>query len=179
VLVKPGDKLAIGAPVLRLSGDGKPAAPKKEPASGGRQPPVTDTKPTAAPKQQGADAPRSPQPSAGAKVEFRLPALGEGIDAATVTAVLVKAGDAVKAGQPVLSVETDKAAMEVETDAAGTVEQVHVKPGDKLPIGQLVLTLSGAAAPASGGRQPPEKTTTPESPAAPADSSRPPLAQTK
>src|SRR5207237_1210444 len=83
-------------------------------------------------------------------MEFRLPALGEGIESATVTAVLVKPGDAVSAGQHVIAVETDKAAMEVEADAAGTVEQVHVKPGDKVPVGQVVLTLS-----AGGGREAP------------------------
>src|SRR5436309_6709626 len=97
-------------------------------------------------------------------MEFRLPALGEGIESATVTQVLVKPGDAVSAGQPVLSVETDKAAMEVEADAAGTVDAVLVKPGDKLAIGAPVLRLSGdgkatapkkePAAQASGGRQP-------------------------
>src|SRR5436853_282386 len=101
-------------------------------------------------------------------MEFRLPNLGEGIDTATVTAVLVKPGDAVKAGQAVLSVETDKAAMEVEADAAGTVEQVHVQPGQKVPIGAVVLTIAGSgrsapspsappASPASGGRESPEK----------------------
>src|SRR5438552_570547 len=106
-------------------------------------------------------------------MEFRLPALGEGIESATVTAVLVKPGDAVSAGKHVLAVETDKAAMEVEADAAGTVEQVHVKPGDKVPVGAKVLTLSGAAAPASGGRQPPEKTTQPQPTASPSGGSRP------
>ena len=76
-------------------------------------------------------------------MDFRLPALGEGIDMATVTAVLVKTGDAVKAGQAVLSVETDKAAMDVEADTEGTVEQVLVKAGDKVPIGTPVLKLTG------------------------------------
>src|SRR5436305_1180637 len=91
-------------------------------------------------------------------MDFRLPALGEGIESATVTQVLVKPGDAVSAGQPVLAVETDKAAMEVEAGAAGKVGQDQVKTGDKAPIGQLVLTLSGAAASTApgGGRQPPE-----------------------
>src|SRR5439155_6044948 len=79
----------------------------------------------------------------GEHMDFRLPALGEGIESATVTQVLVKPGDAVSAGQPVLSVETDKAAMEVEADAAGTVDAVLVKPGDKLTIGAPVLRLSG------------------------------------
>src|SRR2546426_9482516 len=86
-------------------------------------------------------------------MDFRLPALGEGIDSATVTAVLVKPGDAVAAGQNVIAVETDKAAMEIESDAAGTVEAVLVKPGDKLPVGAPVLPLGGGPAPA--GRGPP------------------------
>src|SRR5581483_7168014 len=126
-------------------------------------------------------------------MEFRLPALGEGIESATVTAVLVKPGDAVAAGRPVIAVETDKAAMEVEADAAGTVEAVLVKPGDKLSVGAPVLRLSGKAvkaeqAPASGGRQPPEQPSKPPAAEVPsgADSSGgcplasmlPPLAKT-
>ncbi|WP_439627258.1 2-oxo acid dehydrogenase subunit E2 [Gemmata sp.] len=88
-------------------------------------------------------------------MEFRLQNLGEGIDSATITNVLVKAGDVVKAGQPVVSVETDKAGMEIEAEAAGTVGQVHVKPGDKVPVGGLILTLSGEkAAPAAAPQQP-------------------------
>jgi pyruvate dehydrogenase E2 component (dihydrolipoamide acetyltransferase) len=79
--------------------------------------------------------------------------LGEGIDAGTVTAVLVKAGEAVKAGQNVVAVETDKAAVEVPVETDGVVEAVHVKPGDKVPVGGRLLTLKSsgqrsAAAPA-------------------------------
>src|SRR5439155_769477 len=90
-------------------------------------------------------------------MEFRLPALGEGIDSATVTAVLVKPGDTVEAGQHVIAVETDKAAMEVEADAAGTVEQVHVKPGDKVPVGQVVLTLVAGGAREAPAQPPPKE----------------------
>src|SRR5580698_934777 len=75
-------------------------------------------------------------------MDFRLPALGEGIEMATVTAVLVKQGDTIKNGQPVLSVETDKAAMEVEADVDGTVSQILVKQGDKIPIGGTVFKLT-------------------------------------
>src|SRR5207237_10154572 len=98
---------------------------------------------------------RPPRPAGGAPMEFRLPALGEGIDAATVVGVLVKPGDAVQAGQNVIAVETDKAAVEVPVEAAGTVAEVHVKPGDKVPVGGLILTLqaSGAAKP-DGQKQP-------------------------
>src|SRR4051794_34328962 len=146
VLVKPGDKLAVGAPVLKLTAKavkGEAAAPAPEPAtkpkpeSGGSPPPP----------------PAKAAPAGGGKVQFKLPALGEGIDSATVTAVHVKPGDAVEVGQHVIGVETDKAAMDVEADTAGTVEAVHVKPGDKVPVGQVVLTLT-AGAPASGGHEP-------------------------
>src|SRR5438477_231296 len=94
-------------------------------------------------------------------MEFRLPALGEGIDSATVVNVLVKPGDAVAAGQNVIAIETDKAAVEVPAEVTGTVEAVHVKPGDKVPVGAPLLTLT-----ASGGRQPPGAT--PAQPTAPA-----------
>ena len=88
-------------------------------------------------------------------MDFRLPNLGEGIDAATVTAVLVKPGDAVSAGQNVVSVETDKAAVDVPAEAAGTVEAVLIKPGDKVPVGGPILKLKAGESSASGGRQPP------------------------
>jgi pyruvate dehydrogenase E2 component (dihydrolipoamide acetyltransferase) len=141
VLVKPGDKLSIGTAILRLAPAGaeapKPAPPQAKPA-----------------------APASPPPAAGGKtVEFHLPVLGEGIESATVTAILVKPGDTVKVGQNVVGVETDKASMEVESDVAGTVTQVHVKPGDKVPIGATVLTLtSGAAQPAPQAAAPSQPT---------------------
>src|SRR5947207_16027111 len=92
---------------------------------------------------------------------FRLPALGEGIDAATVVGVRVKPGDAVTAGQDVIDVETDKAAVSVPVDAAGTIGELKVKPGDKVAVGGVLFTFSanGVApakpAEASGGRKPP------------------------
>ncbi|MFO0847524.1 MAG: 2-oxo acid dehydrogenase subunit E2 [Gemmataceae bacterium] len=134
VLVKPGDKVPVGGVVLKLAGAGaKPeAAPKA--------PPTEAAKPTVA-----APAPAAPA-AAGGKVEFKLPALGEGIDAATVVGVMVKPGDAVTAGQSVLSVETDKAAVDVPAETAGTVAEVRVKPGDKVPVGGVLLVLSGEAA---------------------------------
>jgi pyruvate dehydrogenase E2 component (dihydrolipoamide acetyltransferase) len=82
-------------------------------------------------------------------MDFRLPDLGEGIDSATVTSVMVKAGDTLSAGQNVIAVETDKASMEIPSDTAGTVEQVKVKQGDKIPAGAVLLTLK-----ASGEKEP-------------------------
>ena len=84
-------------------------------------------------------------------MDFRLPALGEGIDAATVVGVRVKPGDAVTAGQEVVDVETDKAAVSVPVDAAGTVAELKVKPGDKVPVGGVLLVLSSNGVAKSGG----------------------------
>ena len=110
-------------------------------------------------------------------MDFRLPALGEGIESATVTAVLVKPGDDVKAGQNVVSVETDKAAVDVPADAAGTVAQVHIKPGDKLPAGGLILTLNEAGKPGGSKSQPPASSEKPAPkpppPSTPAPSAKP------
>src|SRR5580693_4607227 len=136
VLVKPGDKVPVGGAVFRF----RAAAATPTPKSGERKAPAAGLLPTASPS-------RPPEPVAGVKTEFKLPSLGEGIDTATVTAVLVKPGDVVKVGQAVVSVETDKAAMEIESESAGTVAQVHIKPGDKTPIGTLLLTLIGGAVP--------------------------------
>ena len=71
-----------------------------------------------------------------------LPNLGEGIDSATVVAIRVKPGDAVKVGQDVVDIETDKAAMSISAEAAGTVGDLAVKPGDKVKV-SVEQTKSG------------------------------------
>jgi pyruvate dehydrogenase E2 component (dihydrolipoamide acetyltransferase) len=82
--------------------------------------------------------------------EFRLPELGENIEAGDVLKVLVAVGDVIKADQPVLELETDKATIEVPAPVGGTVKSLHVKDGQKLKVGGLILTVEeGAAAPAA------------------------------
>jgi pyruvate dehydrogenase E2 component (dihydrolipoamide acetyltransferase) len=81
--------------------------------------------------------------------DMKLPEVGEGIEAGTVVAVLVKVGDRVELEQPILELETDKAVVEVPSTVAGVVEKVHVKANAEARIGQVVLTVGeGAAAPA-------------------------------
>lgn len=138
--VKKGDKLPVGGLILTLSGSAAPAAAEKP----------------AAPTQQAAPAAQEAAPATGGgKAEMALPNLGEGIDAATVVGVLVKVGDTVKAGQAVLSVETDKAAVEVPAEADGVVEAIHVKQGQKIPVGQAVLSLKTSGATAAPSSPPP------------------------
>lgn len=166
VKVKPGDKVAVGALLFTMSANGQ-AAPKAggDKKAGGPAPAKTPT-PSNTPETGSTAAPTT------VRQEFKLPTLGEGIDAATVVNVLVKAGDAVAPGQSVVAVETDKAAVDVPAETAGTVAEVKVKPGDKVPVGAVLLILQS-----SGGRKPPEnaqkpKPVTTTKQAAPADSLR-------
>ncbi|HTI37460.1 MAG TPA: 2-oxo acid dehydrogenase subunit E2 [Vicinamibacterales bacterium] len=73
--------------------------------------------------------------------DFTLPELGENITAGDVVRILVKPGDAIAKDQPVLELETDKATIEVPSSVAGTVRDVKVKQGDKVKVGQAILTV--------------------------------------
>jgi pyruvate dehydrogenase E2 component (dihydrolipoamide acetyltransferase) len=76
---------------------------------------------------------------------FKLPDLGEGIHEGEVIAVLVKVGDAVEEGYPILEVETDKASVEIPSPFTGTVQEIMVKAGDVVKVGNLLMTFSDDA----------------------------------
>ena len=76
-------------------------------------------------------------------IEFRLPELGEGIESGQVIEVLVAPGDRVSVEQPLLEVETDKAAVEIPSPADGTVIEVCVSTGDTVGINQLLVRIDG------------------------------------
>jgi len=73
--------------------------------------------------------------------DFTLPELGENIQAGDVLRVLVKQGDTLAKEQPVLELETDKATIEVPSSVAGQVKDIKVKAGDKVKVGQAILTV--------------------------------------
>jgi pyruvate dehydrogenase E2 component (dihydrolipoamide acetyltransferase) len=82
--------------------------------------------------------------------DFTLPELGEQIEAGDVLRVLVKVGDTLVKEQPIVELETDKATIEVPSSVAGTVKEIKVKAGDKVKVGQAILSYEeGAGAPAS------------------------------
>src|SRR6187200_1206816 len=85
--------------------------------------------------------------------DFTLPELGENVTAGDVVRVLVNPGDSVAKDQPVLELETDKATIEVPSSVAGTVKDVRVKQGERIKVGQVVLTVDdgGTAAAPKGG----------------------------
>ena len=78
---------------------------------------------------------------AGGIVEFELPELGENIETADITKVLVAVGDTVEADQPVIEIETDKATVEVPVEVGGVVKEVKVKDGDTAKVGQVILVI--------------------------------------
>ncbi|MCZ2342769.1 MAG: 2-oxo acid dehydrogenase subunit E2 [Bacteroidales bacterium] len=155
--IKPGDKISAGTLLLTLSGGGGTAP--SAPASAHVTPPAVAVKPEPTPV---------PQSAGGQKVEFRLPVLGEGIDSGTVVAVRIQPGDTVKKDQEVLEIETDKAAMPVPIDVAGTVEEVRIRSGDKISIGAVIaiITTSGSSS-QTATPVPVAPTTSPKTPVAP------------
>ncbi len=79
-------------------------------------------------------------------MDFHLPQLGEGVYEAEMIRWLVTAGDAVKHGQGLMEVMTDKATMEVPAPFAGTVTELRVQPGSTIKVGDLILSYTPAGA---------------------------------
>ena len=98
-------------------------------------------------------------------IEFKLPDLGENVEAGDVLSILVHEGDQISANQNVIELETDKATVEIPCPHAGRVTKVHVQPGQSIPIGTVLLSIEAAAA--GEGSAPAAK------PAAPAEAPAP------
>jgi pyruvate dehydrogenase E2 component (dihydrolipoamide acetyltransferase)/2-oxoisovalerate dehydrogenase E2 component (dihydrolipoyl transacylase) len=77
-------------------------------------------------------------------MDFPLPELGEGVYEGELTDWKVKPGDAVKRGQALLEVMTDKATMEIPAPFAGTIGELKAEPGQQVKVGQVVLTYTPA-----------------------------------
>src|ERR1700741_2101479 len=87
-------------------------------------------------------------------IEVKVPDIGDFKDVPIIE-VFVKAGDTVKAEDPLVTLESDKATMDVPSPSAGTVKALKVRVGDKVSEGSVILTLSssGVAAPAAAPAQ--------------------------
>jgi dihydrolipoamide dehydrogenase len=158
IKVKAGDKLSEGSVILTAETAAAPAgvAPSqkvKEPGrASGEGAPIADYGgPTGVVET----------------IEVHVPDIGDFKDVPVIE-VYVKPGDTVKREDPLISLESDKATMDVPSPAAGSVKSVTAKIGDKVSEGSLILTLSTsdvAAAPASAGTAPapaaPSATTAP------------------
>jgi len=92
-----------------------------------------------------------------AVIEFKLPELGENIEQGDLVRLMVAPGASVSTGQSVMELETDKAVVEVPSSVSGTVQEIRVKEGDKIKVGQVIFTVDGAEAKASPGPAAPAK----------------------
>jgi pyruvate dehydrogenase E2 component (dihydrolipoamide acetyltransferase) len=77
--------------------------------------------------------------------EFKLPELGENIDQGDLVRLMVSLGASVTEGQPVMELETDKAVVEVPSSVSGTVNEIRVKEGQKVKVGQVIFTVENGA----------------------------------
>ncbi|TLU76077.1 pyruvate dehydrogenase complex dihydrolipoyllysine-residue acetyltransferase [Mannheimia varigena] len=122
VLVKVGDKVTTGTPMLELeSADAAPAPQAAAPAS----------------------AP-TPAATASAIVEVNVPDIGG--DEVNVTEIMVEVGDSVEVDQSIINVEGDKASMEVPAPVAGVVKEILINVGDKVSTGKLIMKFETASA---------------------------------
>lgn len=143
--VKLGDRLKEGDELLELEVEGAAAAPE---AAAPAAAPAAE-KPAAAPAAEAAPAPAA-APAAATVQDIHVPDIGSS-GKAKIIEVLVKAGDTVEADQSLITLESDKASMEIPSPAAGVVESVEIKLEDEVGTGDLILKLkvAGAAAPAA------------------------------
>lgn len=133
-----GDKVKEGSVVLvvEAAGDATAPAPVAAPAAAAPAP-----APAAAPAAASVPA---TAPAAAGPVQVFVPDIGDFKDVAVIE-VLVKPGDAIKVEQSLITVESDKASMEIPSSAAGVLKELKVKVGDKVNIGDLLAVLEGAA----------------------------------
>jgi pyruvate dehydrogenase E2 component (dihydrolipoamide acetyltransferase) len=142
-----GDKVAMGSLLLMLE-TADAAAPAPAPAAAASSPapaPSPATAAAAVPVQ--ASAPVAAPAASGGLVEVKVPDIGD-FKEVSVIEVFVKPGDTVKVEQSLITVESDKASMEIPSSHAGVVKEVRVSIGDKVAMGSVVLMLEavGAAA---------------------------------
>src|SRR5262245_39041506 len=94
------------------------------------------------------------------QVEVRVPDIGDFKDVEIIE-VLVQPGDAVQKEQPLITLETEKATMEVPSSEAGTVKELKVRKGDRVSAGRVILLLEAESAQDDAGSA--EKAPRPES----------------
>ena len=148
---KVGDKVSEGSVLLTIDADGAGAGTAKAAGPSSAQASPPSARAGAAPSPAAPPAPAAakaeqPAPSAsGAEetIEVKVPDIGDFKDVPVIE-VFVKPGDAVKAEDPLITLESDKATMDVPAPAAGTVQALKVKVGDKVSEGSVIVTLAAS-----------------------------------
>ena len=140
--VKVGDKVSEGSLVLVMEVGASAGSPESAPAPDDTSEPEAEKQSAPEATSKNADAGASSQSKT---IEVNVPDIGGDTDV-DVIEVLVKAGDKVEAEDGLITLETDKATMDVPAPEAGTIKDLKIKVGDKVSEGSLVLTLEVAGA---------------------------------
>jgi pyruvate dehydrogenase E2 component (dihydrolipoamide acetyltransferase) len=176
VIAKVGDKVSMGVLLARIEPEGAGASAKAAPPA--------QSKPAAAASTPSKPARAAPAKAAApAKIDVTVPDIGDFKDVPIIE-VMVKPGDVVEAEQPLVTLESDKATMDVPAPAAGQITEVVAKVGDKVSMGALIARLdpgpAGASSPTSVIAEAKEEEDAAEapltSPVAPRDVAPPPAA---
>lgn len=153
--VKLGDRLKEGDELFELEVEGEAAAAPAPAAESAAAPAAAEKPAEAAP----APAAAAPAPAASASVQdIHVPDIGSS-GKAKIIELMVKVGDSIQADQSLITLESDKASMEIPSPAAGVVESIEVKLDQEVGTGDLILKLkvegaAPAAAPAPAASAP-------------------------
>ena len=166
-----GDKVKEGTVVLMLEVEGAAAAPAPVSAPAPAASPASAAAAVAAPAPAPAAA-----PATSGSIDVMVPNIGDFKDVAVIE-VFVKPGDTIKVEQSLITIESDKASMEIPSSPAGVLKELKVKVGDTVNIGDLLAILEGsvsaAPAPAVAAAPAPATASPAPAPAAPAPASAP------
>ncbi|MDY0072378.1 MAG: dihydrolipoyllysine-residue acetyltransferase [Thauera sp.] len=146
VLVSVGDQVAEGSVLVKLEAAAAAASAPPPPAGAAQA-----ANPSAAETAQATPAPAAPVPAsaaAGTVVDVTVPDIGD-FDAVPVIELFVKAGDRIEVDDPIATLESDKATMDVPSTAAGVVEEVLVALGDQVAQGKVLIRVATAGAAAA------------------------------
>jgi len=141
--IKVGDKVSEGTPILVLEAGAVASAAPAKPATAAAAPSAAPAPPVAAARPG----------TGGATRRVDVPDIGDFKDVEVIE-ILVKPGDTVAAEQSLVSLESDKATMEVPSPAAGVVKELLLKVGDKVSQGAPILVLAEAGTAAAGAAAP-------------------------
>jgi pyruvate dehydrogenase E2 component (dihydrolipoamide acetyltransferase) len=144
LMVKLGDKVSKDSPLLVVDSEAQtaPAAKTSPPAAEAGRAAAVPPKPTA--PAPSAPAPIASAPAKSEAIEITVPDIGD-FKEVEVIEVLVKPGDAVAKDQSLITVESDKASMEIPSSHAGVIKELKIKLGDKVSKGTLlaIVTTTG------------------------------------
>ncbi len=156
VKVKVGDRISEGSLIVLLEAAGAAATPPKQSVKEG-----------ASPSPEGPPASYGSPAGVYDTIDVRVPDIGD-FKNVPIIEIHVDPGDEVKAEDPLITLESDKATMDVPAPTSGKVAKMLVKVGDKISEGDLILCLQtgSGAAPAKAASGPPQQAPSPKPPSA-------------